>query len=83
MADKLDTGGAAYPLIGRGPEDDAPIENHGMTLLDAFALAAMQGILVNPQSWNAETEKLAEWAYAIALAMLAERKRLMEADNAE
>ena len=57
------------------------IDNPDKTLLDEFAMAAMQGILADPEDWACKpgmncTQSVAAWAYEQALAMLAEKQRL-------
>ena len=48
--------------------------SYGMTLRDYFAAKAMQGFLANPQ-WNAlDPERIAEWSYDQADAMMEARK---------
>ena len=47
-------------------------EESGMTLRDYFAAKAMQGWATNPDSGCAD--KVAEWAYCMADAMLEARK---------
>lgn len=60
---KLDTGGPAFPTIPYA----------GMTLLDYFAGVAMMALRPHP---DFPAEVIAETAYKVARAMLAEKKRL-------
>ncbi|WP_180182938.1 hypothetical protein [Acinetobacter sp. YH01020] len=46
-----------------------------MDLRDQFAIAALQGLLANPQNWMVESEVLASAAYKHADAMIAEREK--------
>ena len=80
---------AAFPLMGYAPEDNSPIEEHGMTLRDYFAAktcAAMVSTIANDDDY-VRAKKIAEihsfshvseWfahdAYKQADAMLAERE---------
>ena len=48
--------------------------HHGMDLRDYFAAKAMQGILSDPDL-AINNEKIAEWAYTLAEAMMKERKK--------
>lgn len=66
----IDNGGPAFP-IGSGDMRDP----FGMTLRDYFAAKAMQGLLATDLKPDVENEELAEVAYAIADAMINERKR--------
>ena len=67
----MKNGGPAFPLQSIGPEF-AP-GYAGMSLRDYFAAKAMQGLLAVELKPDVENEDLAEVAYAIADAMLAER----------
>jgi len=60
-----DTGGPAFPYENR-------YEHEGMTLRDYFAAKAMQGIMTDPDM-TMGADKLAEWAYTMADAMLKAR----------
>ena len=60
-----DTGGPAFPHSRLGSDAD------GMTLRDYFAAKAMQAHLNG--SYGAHKIGVAEWAYAMADAMLKER----------
>ena len=46
-----------------------------MDLRDQIAIAALQGILANPNNWMAVPEVLADAAYKHADAMIAEREK--------
>jgi hypothetical protein len=67
-------GGEAFPS-----HPEAGVQRHfiarGMSLRDYFAAKAMQGIISIPDHWYQNgTESIAEMAYAMADAMLEERK---------
>jgi len=63
----------AFPVtLPNGENYEQHLEHDGMTLRDYFAAKAMQGLATNPDSWCAN--KVAEWAYAMADAMLEARK---------
>lgn len=72
-----DTGGTAFPTTqyanGISPTGHA----HGMTLRDYFAAKAMQGLLAQSQgtALGSRVEAAAEYAYAMADAMLEERMK--------
>lgn len=73
MNDKhINDGGPAFPLQSIGPE--FPPGYAGMTLRDFFAANAMQGLAANPEAWDMTDEKVAEWAYNAADAMLKARE---------
>lgn len=68
------TGGAAFPEMIVGPYGGSEISG-GMTLLDWFAgqaLASMRADGFNSGDWAGD---MADQAYAIARAMLAEKRR--------
>lgn len=88
MADKIDDGGPAFPVVGHPMgeyRDGSPILGaqlfHGLTLRDYFAGQAMQGM----GTWSplahsdlqtpSALQARAEWAYQQADAMLAERAK--------
>ena len=52
-----------------------------MTVLDQFAMAAMQGAMANPNAPAVELHKFARLTYDIAEAMLAEKRRRERADK--
>ena len=66
-----DTGGPAFPIIGTHEE----VLEIGTTLRDYFAAKAMQGFNANPELIELNNQKVAEWSYAIADAMLEARKK--------
>jgi len=85
--DNTKTGGPAYPSrvdgykVSERERDDlfAYSGNHpGKTLLDDFAGLAMQGLVVQVGFGGAQKD-IAEEAYSIAAAMIAERNRIMNA----
>lgn len=83
MTEKINDGGPAFPQMeeyekfddasGNYVKDIAP--NGGMTLRDYFAAKAMVGILFEESKTDSKNAKIAQWAYAMADAMLAERQR--------
>lgn len=70
MAD-INNGGPAFPVIA---SNQCPIDSHGMTLRDYFAGKALQGICTQEQWELCPPEKIAEWAYEQADAMLKARE---------
>jgi hypothetical protein len=70
-----DTGGPAFPLPGELGLGLTPKEMRGMTLRDYFAAKAMQGLLSARNPLITNTSGIAEAAYEMADAMLAERSR--------
>lgn len=70
---KKNDGGSAFPMIGEGPEDKFPIENHGMSLRDYFAGQAMIGIM-HAGGWG-DFCTLAKKSYEIADSMLEARDK--------
>jgi hypothetical protein len=75
---QIKTGGAAFPLMGmnyrNGQQVQAVFQN-GMSLRDYFAAKAMQGFCAHGGSGPITQQALAEFAYQLADAMLAERER--------
>lgn len=73
-------GGPAFPVQRLGSDGPPECEAHvGLSLRDYFAAAALTGVLAN--DWRSDDMKvLAEEAYEMAEAMLAERARR---DNGE
>ena len=63
-----DTGGPAFPY-------EFGSCNKGMTLRDYFAAKAMQGMLAENGGGAVTNDKLADWAYLIADAMLKARNQ--------
>lgn len=61
-----DTGGPAFP-------QDGGLGDPGMTFLDAAALASLRGF--RSRDTLADSERIAEWAYNDATAMVAEKRR--------
>ena len=67
-------GGPAFPL-----QDTSCFNvNEGMSLRDWFAGMALQGYASNPDANCTVPDKLAEWAYADADAMLKARDKEVE-----
>lgn len=64
------TGGQAFPTVGSQYSHE-----EGMTLRDYFAAKAMQGFCANPNARPTSDVHLAESAYKMADAMLAEREK--------
>lgn len=67
-----ETGGPAFPWCG--DLNECPTINLGMTLRDYFAAKAMQGFL-GDQNMPLDNDKLAEWAYKMADAMIKAREQ--------
>lgn len=65
----MTNGGPAFPL-GNTPEEWM----NGMSLRDYFAAKGLS-ILSNPNAYGADPAQVAEYAYAIADAMLKEREK--------
>lgn len=59
-------GGPAFPCPGQS-------EHWGMSLRDAFAIAAMQGICAHPDTWGLSTPEIADHAYLLADEMVRAR----------
>ena len=55
-------------------------ETRGMTLRDYFAAKALQGMYANAAAWSEDNNKLAEWSYQMADAMLAHREQVTDGD---
>ena len=72
MIDK--TGGPAFPCTAeQSPSGVFP--SHGMTLRDYFAAKALQGQMACVTADECMPDKLAEWSYRYADAMLKEREK--------
>ena len=69
-------GGPAFPVWELNGNGQPEMTGFGMTLRDYFAAKAMQGLAANPESWDMTDEKVAEWAYNAADAMLRIRAAL-------
>ena len=83
------TGGQAFPRTGFYPPDTRGVGGEhlrellaaytdpaeGMSLRDYFASKALQGYCSNPTKDLDRDEKLAEWSYRLADAMLQERAK--------
>lgn len=72
----IDTGGPAFPVTAEQSPSGA-FPDSGMTLLDWFAGQAMC-LKFGREGTNASVEYMSAYCYQMALAMLAERKRIME-----
>lgn len=70
-------GGPAFPDPGRAQsaKQRGLLGNPGMSLRDYFAAKAMQGIVTHEDMWNQLDSTIAESAYALADAMLAQREK--------
>ena len=66
---KVNDGDAAFPRSGNWSNDQ-----EGMTLRDWFAGMAMQGMITDPTTSD-NPDKCAQWSYAQADAMIAERSK--------
>ncbi len=88
MADTIDDGGAAFPVIAEGGSDSGlnPHFEGGMSLLDYFAAAVLPSLLpADPAERSRYVQGLSDGtvggripataAYQIATAMLAERAK--------
>ena len=79
---RIENGGPAYPSMNiskaSGSNTIHAITKEGMSLRDAFAIAALQGILAgywsNPDWTNMRPDTLAKAAYQHADAMIAARE---------
>ena len=71
---KVNNGGAAFPHAVLRQNNEVEI-NNGLTLRDYFAAKAMQGFCAHGGSGPITQQALAEFAYQLADAMLAERER--------
>ena len=67
---KIEDGGPAFPSHGSMGE----VSHEGMTLRDYFAAKAMQGLIYDKLP-EQELRTAAKYSYAMADAMLAERKK--------
>ena len=69
---EIKTGGPAFPSHGSMGE----VAHEGMTLRDYFAAKAMQGLLAQSEgtALSSQVEVAAEYAYAMADAMLKARE---------
>jgi len=62
----------AFPFVENGKEFG---NYYGMSLRDYFAAAALQGMIAGSQGLSITTEEFASQSYALAYAMLQERKK--------
>jgi hypothetical protein len=85
MTETIDTGGPAYPtrksytthsngVYGPGGVYTSEMDEGGMTKLEAYAKAALTGLMMNPRFLESHPEALAHTAFMLARAMLAEAK---------
>lgn len=72
---KINDGGRAFPVWELNGQGKPEMTGFGMSLRDYFAAKAMQGLAANPEAWDMTDEKVAEWAYNAADAMLAAREQ--------
>lgn len=71
MADKIDDGGPAFQVFRQHALGRVENDNNGMSLRDWFAGQA----LANPYTAHENSpDKIGEWAYQVADAMIAARK---------
>ena len=80
MTHKHDDGGPAFPAFNgnmsvREDGTIAPIYEGGMSLRDWFAGQALAGLSADDHTYAGTKEDTAEWAYAFADAMLAQRAK--------
>ena len=76
---KQDDGGPAFPVELGGPEGHqtsaSTWQYRGMSMRDAFAIAAMQGICAHADTWGlGSSEQVAIKAYVLADEMLEARQ---------
>jgi hypothetical protein len=67
------TGGSAFPTTA-GNSFNGVFPGTGLTIRDYFAGKALQGICTQEQWEYCPADKIAQWAYDIADAMLAARE---------
>lgn len=72
MADNIDDGGAAFPVV---LPNNYEFGHDGMSLRDWFAGQALANPRTHAMANSNTTEDIAMWAYGVADAMLAERNR--------
>jgi hypothetical protein len=68
-------GGPAFPQHGFDPVAERFTSQGGMTLRDWFAGMAMQAYINRPEATQVQDRMIAECAYDMADAMLAERSK--------
>jgi hypothetical protein len=76
MNNKIGNGGPAFPFAATDGSN-VLLQTNGMSLRDYFAGQALIGTTEWRPSWSADkarTQSIAEYAYAVADAMLAARK---------
>jgi len=75
---KTDTGGSAYPQSPFMNDKERKKYQRwaGMSLLDYFAGQALAGVLANPNMIDITYETIAKNSYALAQAMIEEKRRL-------
>lgn len=72
-------GGPAFPRIW--DDDTVEVDSPGMTLRDWFAGMAMQGLIADPKYFSYR-ERTSMDAYGYADAMIQERKKFQQAEEA-
>ncbi len=76
MAEKIETGGPAFPTGDMVERDEKgmlhgyPISSAGMTLRDYYAAHALNGLLAADQECGFKPDVAAEYAYRFADAMV-------------
>ncbi len=70
------TGGPAFPSVTPPFEDVPGVRYSGMSLRDWFAGMTLQGIVASDADMNINNDKAAEWSYAQADAMIAQREKV-------
>lgn len=71
---KINDGGPAFPVWELNGQGKPEMTGFWMSLRDYFAAKAMQGLAANQEASYMSGEKIAEWAYIAADAMLKERE---------
>ena len=71
MTQNINDGGPAFPFAATD-QSNVKLQAQGMTLRDYFAGQALAGAMAD-HTWSSEKYQTAEWAYAIADAMLEAR----------
>ena len=77
MSTDTNTGGPAFPALGRwgnGPAPQSALQQDGMTLRDYFAAKAMAQLMFSSPVVQDDARTTASWAYEYADAMLKARE---------